>query len=190
MRVRLLALTALTAGLGLLGPAVAAADPMPGMDMPGMSPGMSMPGMTESASPPTKSLSSAIDRSRQKPVFLQAELTGANEVPVAGKPAVGDPDGSATGLVEIQGDKVTFAFSWKKITAPTLAHIHAGHRAFAHDDDRAAGGTPGVGEVAHLDAGDVGDRAGAGTSESGRELGSCHETIIQEPAGRQDLSYT
>jgi len=126
MRVRLLALTALTAGLGLLGPAVAAADPMPGMDMPGMSPGMSMPGMTESASPPTKSLSSAIDRSRQKPVFLQAELTGANEVPVAGKPAVGDPDGSATGLVEIQGDKVTFAFSWKKITAPTLAHIHAG----------------------------------------------------------------
>ncbi|MFC0430913.1 CHRD domain-containing protein [Kutzneria buriramensis] len=122
MRVRILALTALTAGLGLLGAAAAAADPMPGM------PGMDMPGMTDSKAPPTPvpSLSSAIDRSRQRPVFLAAQLSGANEVPVAGKPPVGDPRGSATGLVEIQGDKVTFAFSWKGISAPTLGHIHQG----------------------------------------------------------------
>lgn len=120
MRVRSLALTALTLGLGLLGASVAAADPMPGM------PGMDMPGMTSTAPPPPASLSSAIDRSRQKPVFLQARLSGANEVPVPGKPAVGDPKGSATGFVEVQGDKVTFAFSWKGISAPTLGHIHQG----------------------------------------------------------------
>ena len=122
MRVRTLALTAFTLGFGLLGSAVAAADPMPGMSMPGMS----MPGMSATAPSPPASLSSAIDRSRQKPVFLEAHLAGANEVPVPGKPPVGDPKGSATGLVEIQGDRVTFAFSWKGISAPTLGHIHQG----------------------------------------------------------------
>jgi hypothetical protein len=59
-------------------------------------------------------------------VFLAARLTGRNEVPVAGKPAVGDPDGSATGIVRVQGDRVTFAFSWRGIGAPTLGHIHQG----------------------------------------------------------------
>ena len=120
MRVRYLALTALTAGLGLLGSAVAVADPMPGMDMPGMS------GSATPSPSPAPSLSSAIDRSKQRPVFLEAKLAGANEVPVPGKPPVGDPKGSATGFVEIQGDKVTFAFSWKGISAPTLGHIHQG----------------------------------------------------------------
>jgi hypothetical protein len=117
MRVRSLTLTALTVGIGLLGSGIAAADPMPGMDMPGMS--------TTAATPPAP-LSSAIDRSRQKPVFLEARLAGANEVPVPGKPPVGDPKGSATGIIEVQGDKVTFAFSWKGISAPTLGHIHQG----------------------------------------------------------------
>ena len=137
MRARIAALAALTAGLGLLGAVTATASPMPGTpttpDMPGMSGmNMDMPGMDMSgqgASTPAKapaSLSTAIQRSQQKPIFLQAKLTGANEVPVAGKPAVGDPKGSATGIVEVQGDKVTYAFSWKGISAPTLGHIHEG----------------------------------------------------------------
>ncbi|MGW4482535.1 CHRD domain-containing protein [Amycolatopsis sp. NPDC004368] len=137
MRARIAALAALTAGLGLLGAVTATASPMPGTpttpDMPGMS-GMTMdmPGMDMSgqgmAAPAQKpaSLSAAIQRSQQKPIFLQAKLTGANEVPVAGKPAVGDPNGSATGIIEVQGNKVTYAFSWKGITAPTLGHIHEG----------------------------------------------------------------
>jgi hypothetical protein len=62
----------------------------------------------------------------RKPLFLSATLSGRNEVPVAGGPAVGDPDGSARGLVEIKGTRVTFAFSWRGITAPTLGHIHQG----------------------------------------------------------------
>lgn len=129
MRVRLVAMAALTVGLGmgmsLLGSGAAMADS--GTGMPGMP---SMPGMNGTAQTATPqahpSLSSAIDRSRQKPVFLQAQLSGANEVQAAGQPKVGDPKGSATGLVEIQGDKVTFAFSWKGISAPTLGHIHQG----------------------------------------------------------------
>jgi len=59
-------------------------------------------------------------------VYLEAHLLGSNEVPVSGKPAVGDPNGSAVGVVKLQGDRVTFAFSWKGISAPTLGHIHEG----------------------------------------------------------------
>ncbi|MNV67538.1 hypothetical protein D3C71_1603420 [compost metagenome] len=39
------------------------------------------------------------------------------------------------------------------------AHIHACHRAFAGDDDGAAGGAAGFGEVAHLNARHAGDAA-------------------------------
>lgn len=58
--------------------------------------------------------------------FLAAELTGDQEVPAANGPAVGDSDGKATALVQIKGDRVTFALRWKGITAPTLGHIHEG----------------------------------------------------------------
>jgi hypothetical protein len=105
------------------------ADPsMPGMNMPSSMPGMNMP----SSAPPAAStdtaadLDAAIARARQSPVFLAADLSGRNEVPVAGQPAVGDPDGSATGIVRVQGNRVTFAFSWKNIGAPTLGHVHQG----------------------------------------------------------------
>jgi hypothetical protein len=137
MRVRIAALTALTVGLGLLGTAVAQASPdpsgppvaAPSQAMPGM-PGMDMPGMNTpapAAPASTKlSLSAAMARAKSRPVFLQAALAGANEVPVAGGPAVNDPDGRATGLVRVQGDRITFAFSWKGTTAPTLGHIHQG----------------------------------------------------------------
>ncbi|MET8680486.1 CHRD domain-containing protein [Streptomyces sp. NPDC004647] len=59
-------------------------------------------------------------------VFLAATLSGAEEVPVAGGPAVGDADGKADALVRVKGDRVTFALRWKGIGAPTLGHIHQG----------------------------------------------------------------
>jgi hypothetical protein len=68
----------------------------------------------------------AIARAKSKPVFLEADLSGRNEVQVPGKPPVGDPNGSAEGIVRVQGDRITFAFSWKGISAPTLGHIHQG----------------------------------------------------------------
>lgn len=59
--------------------------------------------------------------------FLTAELNGTQEVPVPNGPAVGDKDGTATALVEVKGDRVTFALRWNGIAAPTLGHIHQGN---------------------------------------------------------------
>ena len=136
MRVPRLAVT-LALGLGLVGaaalvaapatpalaaPSAAGANPaMPGMDM--NMPGMNMPAATTA---PKQDRSYGIQRARLKPVFLEAKLEGRNEVQVPGKPPVGDPKGSATGLIRVQGNRVTFAFSWKGISAPTLGHIHQG----------------------------------------------------------------
>jgi hypothetical protein len=92
--------------------------------------GMNMPGMTMPSAPattaPPADRDAAIRRAKQKPLFLEANLLGRNEVQVPGKPPVGDPNGSATGIVRVQGDRITFAFSWKGISAPTLGHIHQG----------------------------------------------------------------
>jgi hypothetical protein len=60
------------------------------------------------------------------PLLLGAELTGKQEVPVPGGPAVGDPDGRAKARIIVLGDKVTFSFEWSGISAPTLGHIHEG----------------------------------------------------------------
>ncbi|MGW3690443.1 CHRD domain-containing protein [Streptomyces sp. NPDC005125] len=54
-----------------------------------------------------------------------ANLAGANEVPVAGGPAVSDPDGTAIVYVKVKGDRVMFALQWKGLV-PTLGHIHEG----------------------------------------------------------------
>lgn len=58
--------------------------------------------------------------------YFAASLVGRNEVPVAGKPAVGDPDGRAVELLRVQGNQVSFALTWKGIGAPTEAHVHLG----------------------------------------------------------------
>ncbi|MEU5437568.1 CHRD domain-containing protein [Streptomyces sp. NPDC020719] len=60
--------------------------------------------------------------------YLLASLRGANEVPVAGKPAVGDPDGAALEFVRIKGATVTFAVKWRGTGRPTMLHIHQGVR--------------------------------------------------------------
>jgi hypothetical protein len=137
-----LALSALALGLGLVGAAALVATPatpalahsghsapspapaMPGMDMPGMD----MRGMDHAVAATTApDRAAGIQRARLKPLFLEAKLDGKQEVPVPGGPAVGDPKGSATGLIRVQGNRVTFAFSWKGISAPTLGHIHEGN---------------------------------------------------------------
>ncbi|NKE61287.1 CHRD domain-containing protein [Lentzea sp. PSKA42] len=61
-----------------------------------------------------------------KPMFFSADLDGKQEVPTPGGPAVGDADGSARALVEVRGDRVTFAMEWKKTAQLTLGHIHQG----------------------------------------------------------------
>jgi hypothetical protein len=91
------------------------------MDMAGMD-----HAVPATSAPAKQDPSAAIRRARLKPVFLAAKLDGRQEVQVPGKPPVGDPKGSATGIVRVQGDRVTFAFSWKGISAPTLGHIHQG----------------------------------------------------------------
>ncbi|MGP9019279.1 CHRD domain-containing protein [Streptomyces sp. BR1] len=60
--------------------------------------------------------------------YFVASLRGANEVPVAGKPAVGDPDGAALEFVRIKGGTVTFAVKWRGTGRPTMLHIHQGVR--------------------------------------------------------------
>jgi hypothetical protein len=64
--------------------------------------------------------------SAKAPVYLSAELTGAQEVPVAGGPATGSPSGDGTALVKVDGSSVTFQFTWTGISAPTAGHIHQG----------------------------------------------------------------
>jgi len=59
-------------------------------------------------------------------VFLAAELSGRNEVPVAGGPAVGDPDGHAVEVLRIQGNQVSFGVAWRNLGALTASHIHEG----------------------------------------------------------------
>ncbi|ANS67192.1 hypothetical protein SLINC_4968 [Streptomyces lincolnensis] len=59
---------------------------------------------------------------------LAASLRGANEVPVAGGPAVGDRDGAALQFVKVKGDKVSVAVKWAGTGRPTALHLHEGVR--------------------------------------------------------------
>ncbi|MBW8799144.1 MAG: CHRD domain-containing protein [Streptomyces sp.] len=59
-------------------------------------------------------------------VVLAASLRGANEVPVAGGPAVGDKDGAALEFIRVKGGKVTVAVTWRGTGRPTDLHIHQG----------------------------------------------------------------
>src|SRR5437763_6938175 len=54
---------------------------------------------------------------------LKAFLSGDQEVPVAGGPAVGDPTGRAVAHINAHGTQVNYSFAWLGI-APTLGHIH------------------------------------------------------------------
>lgn len=55
----------------------------------------------------------------------RALLSGDQEVPVAGGPAVGDADGRAVSFIRPSGDRVDYSFAWLGVS-PTLGHIHRG----------------------------------------------------------------
>ena len=76
-----------------------------GMDMSGMN--MDHGAMPATAPAPKQDRSAGIQRSRLKPVFLSAKLDGRQEVQVPGKPPVGDPKGSATGLIRTEVGRQT-----------------------------------------------------------------------------------
>ncbi|QXJ25728.1 CHRD domain-containing protein [Actinomadura graeca] len=142
------AVTAVTLGLPAAVPAYADGHPTPGSATPaagqehghdhgapapaGSSSGAPSPaaGASQQPAPPQTGQQGepapqgrvATNKARNKPVFLVARLSGANEVPAS----AGDADGSGTALVRVQGDRVTFALDWNGITAPTLGHIHRG----------------------------------------------------------------
>ncbi|MER6915778.1 CHRD domain-containing protein [Streptomyces sp. NPDC000594] len=66
--------------------------------------------------------------SKAKAWYFAASLNGANEVPVAGGPAVGDRDGQALQFVKVQGDKVSVAVKFRGVDTPSALHIHQGKR--------------------------------------------------------------
>jgi hypothetical protein len=78
------------------------------------------------ASPSTVVAVPAAALAPKGPVYLGADLTGAQEVPVSGGPAAGSPIGEGTALVKVDGDKVSFKLTWTGISTPTLGHIHQG----------------------------------------------------------------
>lgn len=57
---------------------------------------------------------------------LRSIDTGRQEVPTAGGPKVGDPDGIAAAFVNAQGSTVGYSFAWVNIAPPALGHIHQG----------------------------------------------------------------
>lgn len=66
------------------------------------------------------------DKNKEDATFFGSVLNGANEVPIEGGPAVGDKDGHALALMRIQGDQVSYAFTFTGIGTPTLGHLHKG----------------------------------------------------------------
>ncbi|WP_247706849.1 CHRD domain-containing protein [Streptomyces liliiviolaceus] len=66
------------------------------------------------------------EKNAEDATFFGSVMTGADEVPVEGGPAVGDKDGHALALMRIQGDQVSYAFTFSGIQTPTLGHLHKG----------------------------------------------------------------
>lgn len=93
-----------------------------GMDH-GAAAGTATAGLTAAAPASGSAGAQAFDRT---PLYLSADMSGEQEVPVPGKPAVGAPGGRAIAQVEVKGNRVIFAFRWAGISAPTLGHIHQG----------------------------------------------------------------
>jgi hypothetical protein len=98
------------------------------------------------SAPTTQLVKAVTARSAQQansaPLFLTAKLSGAQEVPIPGGPAVGDDDGRATALVRVKGSQVKFSLQYKGITTPTLGHIHQGKAGINGDVKVTLFGTP------------------------------------------------
>jgi hypothetical protein len=84
------------------------------------SPTMSMPNVQAAR------LSQYDPRNQPGATFYASVLSGLNEIPNTNGEKTGDKNGTALALMRIQGDEVSFAFSWSGIGTPTAGHIHAG----------------------------------------------------------------
>ncbi|GHF73064.1 hypothetical protein GCM10010218_62840 [Streptomyces mashuensis] len=68
------------------------------------------------------------DRSGAETVFFAGSMSGDQEVPTPGGPAVGDKDGRALVFLRVRGDEVAYAFTFRGIATPTAGHVHQGGR--------------------------------------------------------------
>src|SRR5918997_807670 len=75
--------------------------------------------LTTGASLPTASATGGETNDGRGKNRLAASLTGAKEVP-----GPGDPDGRGKARIQLKKDQICFELSWRKIDAPTAAHIH------------------------------------------------------------------
>jgi hypothetical protein len=85
------------------------------------SPSMSMP-----MGVPASAIGSYDPANKSGATFFASVLTGLNEIPDPAGKKTGDKDGNALALMRIQGDEVSFAFTWSGIGTPTAGHIHMG----------------------------------------------------------------
>ncbi|MER7840206.1 CHRD domain-containing protein [Streptomyces sp. NPDC096040] len=88
--------------------------------------GAVVPAFAVTSHSPTSHSHSSTSQGSTDSAVLVASLRGANEVPVAGGPAAGDEDGTALEFIEVKGDKVTVAVTWRGTGRPTALHIHQG----------------------------------------------------------------
>ncbi|WP_186763476.1 CHRD domain-containing protein [Lentzea tibetensis] len=112
MRAHIAALTVVAVGLLTSATATAAAEPT--------SPATPK---NPSRTTPQKPNDGGGNTDPKVPLFLTTTLDGKSEVETPG-----DPDGGATGAIRVLGNRVTFAFAWKGIGAPTAGHVHLGDR--------------------------------------------------------------
>ena len=112
---RTLTLTAAVAALSLSGAAPALAH--------GPGPHDAGPAAPSASSAPDDA---APQRSSGRTRYFTAQLSGDQEVPAPGGPAVGDDDGRGEAIVAVRGTRITFAVRYEGIGAPTLGHIHRG----------------------------------------------------------------
>ena len=83
---------------------------------------------TQSSGPHPETVASVADFTSGSPttVYLEADLNGRNEQMKAAPSAMGDPHGSATEVLRIKGNQVTFEITWHNLAAPTVARVHSG----------------------------------------------------------------
>lgn len=86
----------------------------------------STPGMTGMTDMPVAQMSQYNPTNLAGSTFYASVLSGLNEIPDAAGKKTGDKDGTALALMRVQGDQVSFAFTWNGIGTPTAGHIHAG----------------------------------------------------------------
>jgi CHRD domain/Protein of unknown function (DUF3455) len=97
-----------------------------------ISPAAAHGGMTASAPMqmqmrmPANSIGKYDPQNQSDAMFFATVLGGSTEVPSNEQPQGGDKGGSGTSLVRIQGDQVSYAFTWTGIGTPTAGHIHQG----------------------------------------------------------------